>query len=40
MKTIRATLTPELIKAYEKMATELGSSLAKKDKKEKDIQYM
>ncbi|MFH1101746.1 MAG: CDC48 family AAA ATPase [Methanobacteriota archaeon] len=40
MKTVRATLTPEVIKIYEKMSAELGNSIAKKDKKDKDIQYM
>jgi transitional endoplasmic reticulum ATPase len=40
MKLIRASLTPEIIKIYERMSSELGSTVAKKDKREKDIQYM
>lgn len=40
IKTIRASLTSELLQIYEKMSTEMGSGIAKKDKREKDIQYM
>jgi transitional endoplasmic reticulum ATPase len=39
MKSVRATLTPDIIKFYEKMSDELGTGIAKKDKREKDIQY-
>ena len=40
MENVRASITPNIIKFYEKISETLGSGLAKKDKSEKDIQYM
>jgi transitional endoplasmic reticulum ATPase len=40
MKSVRGSLTPDVIKFYSKIAEDLGSGVAKKDKKEKDIQYL
>jgi len=40
LNTVRASLTDDLIKYYEKVANELGKGIAKKDKRDKDIQYM
>ncbi len=40
MKSVRASITPDIIKFYAKLSEELGSGVAKKDKKEKDIQYL
>jgi transitional endoplasmic reticulum ATPase len=40
METVRASLTPNIIKFYNKVSETLGSGIAKKDKSEKDIQYM
>ena len=40
MDTVRASITPDIIKFYNKISETLGSGIAKKDKKEKDIQYM
>jgi transitional endoplasmic reticulum ATPase len=40
MEDVRASITPNIIKFYDKMSETLGSGLAKKDKSEKDIQYM
>jgi len=40
MKSVRGSITPDIIKFYSKVAEELGSGIAKKDKKEKDIQYL
>jgi len=40
MESVRASITPDIIKFYERTSEELGSGVAKKDKKEKDIQYM
>ena len=40
MKCVRASITPDIIKFYEKTSEEIGSGIAKKDKREKDIQYM
>jgi transitional endoplasmic reticulum ATPase len=40
MDNIRASITPEIMKFYTKMSETLGCGIAKKDKKEKDIQYM
>ncbi len=40
MKSIRATLTDDIINYYLKVSKELGSGIAKKDKRDKDIQYM
>ena len=38
--TVRASITPNIIKFYAKLSETLGSGIAKKDKSEKDIQYM
>ena len=40
LSTVRASLTDDLIQYYEKVANELGKGIAKKDKRDKDIQYM
>ncbi len=40
MQHIRASLTDNLIEYYKKVSKELGSGIAKKDKRDKDIQYM
>jgi transitional endoplasmic reticulum ATPase len=40
LNSVRASITPEIIKFYNKVSEEIGSGIAKKDKKEKDIQYM
>jgi len=40
MEGVRSSITPNVIKFYEKMSETIGSGLAKKDKSEKDIQYM
>jgi SpoVK/Ycf46/Vps4 family AAA+-type ATPase len=40
METVRASITPNIKKFYEKVSETLGSGIAKKDKSEKDIQYM
>ncbi len=40
MKSVRGSLTPDVTKFYSKIAEDLGSGVAKKDKKEKDIQYL
>ena len=40
MESVRASITPNIIKFYEKISETLGSGIAKKDKSEKDIQYM
>jgi len=40
MESVRATITPEIIKFYSKVSEVLGSGIAKKDKRDKDIQYM
>jgi transitional endoplasmic reticulum ATPase len=40
MEDVRASITPNLIKFYNKVSETLGSGIAKKDKSEKDIQYM
>ena len=37
---VRASITDNITKFYEKMSDSLGSGIAKKDKSEKDIQYM
>jgi transitional endoplasmic reticulum ATPase len=37
---VRASITPNIIKFYDKISETLGSGIAKKDKSEKDIQYM
>lgn len=36
----RGSLTDDVIKYYKKVKDDMGSSIAKKDKKERDIQYM
>jgi len=40
MESVRASITPNMIKFYEKVSETLGSGIAKKDKSEKDIQYL
>jgi len=40
MESVRASISPDITKFYNKVSEELGSGIAKKDKKEKDIQYM
>jgi len=40
MGVVRASITPNIIKFYQKISETLGSGIAKKDKSEKDIQYM
>jgi len=40
MELVRASITPNIIKFYDKISETLGSGIAKKDKSEKDIQYM
>ena len=40
MESVRASITPDIIKFYNKISQTLGSGIAKKDKSEKDIQYM
>jgi transitional endoplasmic reticulum ATPase len=40
MQNIHASITPNIIKFYEKISEHLGSAISKKDKSEKDIQYM
>ena len=40
MGSVRASITPNVTKFYNKMSETLGSGIAKKDKSEKDIQYM
>lgn len=40
MESVRASITPNIIKFYEKVSETLGSGIAKKDKSDKDIQYM
>ena len=40
MDTVRSSITPNIMKFYEKVSETLGSGIAKKDKSEKDIQYM
>jgi transitional endoplasmic reticulum ATPase len=37
---VRASITPNILKFYHKISETLGSGVAKKDKSEKDIQYM
>jgi transitional endoplasmic reticulum ATPase len=39
-ESVRASLTDDLIQYYEKVAVDLGKGMAKKDKRDKDIQYM
>jgi transitional endoplasmic reticulum ATPase len=40
MTEARGSLTEDVIKYYKKVKEDMGSSIAKKDKKERDIQYM
>jgi len=40
MEAVRASITPDILKFYERVSATLGSGVAKKDKSEKDIQYM
>jgi len=40
MESVRASITPDIIKFYTSVSEKLGSGIAKKDKREKDIQYM
>ncbi len=40
MESVRASITPEIGKFYRAVSEKLGSGIAKKDKREKDIQYM
>ena len=40
MDSVRASITPDILKFYTKISETLGSGIAKKDKREKDIQYM
>lgn len=40
MEGIRPSLTDELVEYYKKVSKDLGSGVAKKDKRDKDIQYM
>ena len=40
LDAVHASITPEVLKFYERVSTTLGSGIAKKDKSEKDIQYM
>ncbi|HDQ15537.1 MAG TPA: AAA family ATPase, partial [Bacteroidetes bacterium] len=40
MINVRASITENIIKFYQKLSETLGSGIAKKDKSEKDIQYM
>jgi len=40
LKNIRPSLTEELVKYYQSVAKDLGSRIAKKDKRDKDIQYL
>jgi len=39
-EAVRASITDNVVKFYDKMSETLGSGIAKKDKSEKDIQYM
>jgi transitional endoplasmic reticulum ATPase len=40
LNVVRGSLTEDVIKYYEKVAIDLGKGVAKKDKRDKDIQYM
>jgi transitional endoplasmic reticulum ATPase len=40
LNNIRPSLTEELVKYYQSVAKDLGSRIAKKDKRDKDIQYL
>ena len=36
----RASITEDIMKYYERITQDLGSGISKKDKRDKDIQYM
>jgi transitional endoplasmic reticulum ATPase len=40
LDVVRASLNEDLLKYYEKVASDLGAGIAKKDKRDKDIQYL
>ncbi len=40
LESVRASITPNIIKFYNKVSETLGSGISKKDKTDKDIQYM
>jgi len=40
LESVRASITPEITKFYGTVAEKLGKGISKKDKREKDIQYM
>ena len=40
MSGFRASITDDIIKYYKKVTEELSGGMAKKDKRDKDIQYM
>ena len=40
MSTVRASITDEVMKYYKGMAESLSAAVAKKDKKDRDIQYI
>ncbi len=40
LKTVRPSITDEIKQFYAKMSEEINSAMAKKDKREKDIQYL
>jgi len=40
MDSVRASITPYIEKFYDRISQTLGSGIAKKDKSEKDIQYL
>ncbi len=40
MKSVRASITPDVIKYYKRVGEEIGAGVAKKDKRETDIPYM
>ena len=40
MKSVRASLTPDMVKYYQRISEELGSGIARKGRKETEIQYL
>ena len=40
IESVHASITPNIIKFYNKVSETLGSGISKKDKTDKDIQYM
>ncbi len=40
LNIVRASLNDEILKYYEKITSDLGAGIAKKDKRDKDIQYL